>query len=66
MQKINVKPRAGILVRHEDTGKPVKEAGEAVPNTAYYRRRIKDGDLIKVEETPAAAKAPATKKGADK
>jgi hypothetical protein len=47
---------------------PEGEAGYTVPDTAYYLRRISDGDLIEVvpaaEAAPAAESAPAkTKKG---
>lgn len=49
MSKIQVKPKAGIQVRTE-AGKPIPTTGMAVANNSYYRRRIKDGDLLLVTE----------------
>lgn len=44
--EIKVKPRAGIKVRLEDGTGFVAETGQTVFQTAYYTRRIADGDLI--------------------
>ena len=44
--EIKVKPRAGIKVRLEDGTGFVAETGQTVLQTAYYTRRIADGDLI--------------------
>lgn len=35
---------------------PEGEAGYTVPDTAYYLRRVTDGDLVEVEVTPAKVK----------
>lgn len=52
---IFVKPVKGALVRRPDQNyRPVKTDGELVPNTAYFRRSIKRGELIETK--------PATKK----
>lgn len=40
---INVRPAADALVRHED-GRALAIGGETVVDTAYWRRRIADGD----------------------
>ena len=48
--EIKVKPRDGTKVRLEDGTGFVAEAGQTVFQTAYYTRRIADGDLIVVEE----------------
>lgn len=46
MDKVTVKPREGVKVRTEDGSRFIKETGEPVPLTTYYRRRLTDGDLI--------------------
>ena len=48
--EIKVKPRAGIKVRLEDGTGCVTETGQTVFQTAYYTRRIADGDLIVVTD----------------
>lgn len=48
--EIKVKPRAGIKVRLEDGTGFVAENGQTVFQTAYYTRRIADGDLIVVTD----------------
>lgn len=44
-----VKPRAGVKVRRETLPGHVAPEGETVEMTAYYRRRIADGDLLKAK-----------------
>jgi hypothetical protein len=46
--KLKVKPREGVNVRRVESGKHIDAKGEDVPNNSYYRRRIKDGDLIDI------------------
>ena len=61
----------GILVPQEEKPRdyitdtpPEGEAGYVVPDSAYYRRRLLDGDLVAVEAVDeAAAPAPSAKKG---
>ena len=48
--EIKVRPRAGIKVRLEDGTGFVAETGQTVFQTAYYTRRIADGDLIVVTD----------------
>lgn len=57
MDKLHVKPAEGRQVRRED-GSIIPAEGAQVPNSTYYRRRIKDGDLVKVDSKTA-------KKGAE-
>lgn len=57
MDKLHVKPADGRQVRRED-GSIIPADGAQVPNSTYYRRRIKDGDLVKVDSKTA-------KKGAE-
>jgi hypothetical protein len=45
-------PMEGMPRRHITDGKPV-----AVPDSAYYRRRIADGDLLLPASDKPAAKA---------
>ena len=48
--EIKVQPGAGIKVRLEDGTGFVAETGQTVFQTAYYTRRIADGDLIVVTD----------------
>jgi hypothetical protein len=50
MKTLFVTPKTGVVVRREDTLKPLSEQGETVPDCSYYRRRIADGDLVKGTE----------------
>lgn len=46
---LHVKPAEGVLVRKETALTTfVSAEGELVPNTSYYRRRIRWGDLVLV------------------
>lgn len=42
-----VQPVDGVFVRDPRPGKPkfLPQAGDAVPNDTYWRRRITDGDV---------------------
>lgn len=44
-----LKPRNGLKVRLENGMGYVAEDGQKLSLTAYYRRRIADGDLIEVK-----------------
>lgn len=49
MQMINLKPaKADILVRLEDGSGFLSPEGQEVPHTAYWRRRIQDGDVVQI------------------
>lgn len=41
---LKVRPAKGVQVRKED-GSLIPNKGCDVPNTSYYRRRLRDGDL---------------------
>ena len=45
MNRLNVKPVSGRLVRHPETGEPLPAEGLAVPRSPYWLRRLKDGDV---------------------
>lgn len=51
MNQITVKPRDGIKVRLEDGTGFVAETGQTVFQTAYYQRRIADGDLLPINDS---------------
>ncbi|WP_028294286.1 DUF2635 domain-containing protein [Oceanobacter kriegii] len=58
MKTMNVKPAQGKQVRTE-SGSLIAAAGQAVPATTYYRRRVKDGDLVLISDTAADKKGAA-------
>lgn len=61
-ETLTVRPAKGVQVRKEDgTPLPSDEATE-VPNNTYYRRRLRDGDLVDASKKakPAPADKPAT------
>lgn len=41
-----IKPRDGMKVPDPVTGKPLAKDGETKPDTAYWRRRLKDKDVV--------------------
>jgi|MDSZ01.3.fsa_nt_gb hypothetical protein len=59
--KIHVVPRKGLKVRTENGARHIKPEGESVVLTSYYRRRLKDGDLVK-GQAPSSRKSAAPKK----
>lgn len=74
MTIINVKAAPGLRVPREDNGRKYITDDKETPveQTAYYLRRLADGDLVEVNPTPAGEQAPpadapatrAAKKGA--
>lgn len=56
MNRIYVKPRPGVQVRHHETKQHIAEGGEFVNEDSYFVRRIADGDLV-LAEPPAESKA---------
>lgn len=48
-----VRPVPGRAVRDPDTAKPLPAAGATVPNSQFWRRRVRDGDVV-AGETPDA------------
>lgn len=57
-QKRIVRAVPGRLVIDPDTGNPVTGASVSVPDSTFWRRRIKDGD---VEEVKPVSPPPAVK-----
>ena len=54
-----VKAAPGVKVPKEGAPREyiTEDAPQAVPGSAYYLRRLDDGDLIRVEDAPAKPKA---------
>ena len=52
-----VKPVPGRAVRNPDTGKPLPAAGAAVFNNHFWRRRVRDGDVVAGEAPDAPVPA---------
>lgn len=51
-QTMRVRPAAGRRVRLE-TGPVLRAEGQQVPRTAYWMRRLRDGDVELIDTTPA-------------
>lgn len=48
---IRVKPvKEGLVLRKPPGGIPLKAEGENVPNNSFWRRRLKDGDVVITKE----------------
>lgn len=45
---IFVKPKEGLKVLRPDNGRALDPAGEAVPKSTFWMRRIADGDVVEV------------------
>lgn len=52
MHDLFIMPVPGRLARHPETGEPVPAGGLAVPRSAYWLRRLKDGDVKLASEVP--------------
>jgi hypothetical protein len=55
-----VKPAPGLVIRDPDMLDYLPEAGRAVPETDYWHRRVRDGDVVAAQppvEDPAKAVA---------
>lgn len=56
MQNVFLKPAVpGAIVRDQHSFAPLKPEGEWKPLSSYWARRIRDLDVIPVEEVAAAA-----------
>lgn len=47
--KIKIKPRKGLLIRDPKTRNPIPKEGAFVVLDTFWRRRLADGDVEKVE-----------------
>ncbi|MEJ1358346.1 MAG: DUF2635 domain-containing protein [Candidatus Sedimenticola sp. (ex Thyasira tokunagai)] len=50
-ETLTVKPAPKRQVRNPRSGEHLDKAGETVPRTPYWLRRLKDGDVVKVKTT---------------
>lgn len=57
-----VKPAPGLVIRDPDLKDLLPEEGREVPETDYWHRRVRDGDVV--QEAPA--KPAKLMKGADR
>lgn len=66
MQMLLVRPKEGATILNPDRdNRPLNPAGEKVPLTVYWQRRLRDGDVVATPELrPAPATAPAQTKKA--
>jgi hypothetical protein len=53
---MRIKPRLGLLVRDPATYRPLALEGEDKPRDQYWMRRLRDGDVVKVEAEPPPAR----------
>lgn len=51
-QTIQIKPAPGLTVRDPKTARPLATEGENKPRTTYWQRRLRDGDVVLVEDAP--------------
>ena len=50
MERKFLKPVKGMLVRLEDATRHLFAEGEEVTMSSYWRRRIRDGDVVEVKK----------------
>lgn len=50
MTILHIKPVSGLTVRDPETYQPLAVEGEVKPRTAYWLRRLKDGDVVLIDE----------------
>lgn len=61
MSKVNVTPKAGIIVRKPD-GSILSPKGEVIKRNAYWVRRINDGDVVIIKSDEKSTDAAKEKK----
>lgn len=61
--RLKLKPAQGLIVRDPHTRKPLAEDGTEVLDSSYWRRRIKSGDAVLVEEVKPAKTEKPSKRG---
>jgi len=57
MKTLHLKPAEGRLIRDPATGRPIPASGAAVPDTPYWRRLRRDGDVVDTTAEAIAAEA---------
>lgn len=48
--------KKGLIVRHPDTKRPLKEDGQKVQKSSYWLRRLKEGSVIEVDKAESKPK----------
>lgn len=61
-----VKPKDGFAIRDPDLLDLLPAGGREVPDTDYWQRRLRDGDVVQAAPEDLAPVAPSVKKGGDK
>ncbi|WP_434627646.1 DUF2635 domain-containing protein [Chromobacterium sp. CV08] len=61
-----VKPKAGFAIRDPDLLDLLPAAGREVPDTEYWLRRLRDGDVEQVAQVVVVDATDTAKKGGDK
>ncbi|MEY0767382.1 MULTISPECIES: DUF2635 domain-containing protein [Providencia] len=57
MTILHIKPVSGLTVRDPETYKPLAAEGEVKPRNAFWLRRLKDGDVVLVDEQSQGVKS---------
>lgn len=57
MERVHLKPKEGLLVRDEKTKQILPVEGRIVEMSTYWVRRLKDGDVVLVENAKIAEAA---------
>ncbi|WP_225548136.1 DUF2635 domain-containing protein [Chromobacterium violaceum] len=61
-----VKPKDGFAIRDPDLLDLLPAAGREVPDSDYWLRRLRDGDVVQATADAALEAAGSAKKGGDK
>lgn len=57
MTILHLKPVSGLTVRDPETYQPLAAEGEVKPRNAFWLRRLKDGDVVLIDEQPQGAQS---------
>ncbi|MBC8722132.1 DUF2635 domain-containing protein [Paraburkholderia sp. 31.1] len=49
---MHIRPATGVRVRDPDLRDFLPDAGRVVPDSVYWRRRLRDGDVVPVADEP--------------
>lgn len=49
MPTFKIKPKAGLIIRDPDTFEPLNDKGEEKPQSSYWLKHLKNGDVELVE-----------------
>jgi len=59
--------KSGLIVRHPDTKRPLKEEGQEVKKSTYWSRRLREGSVVEIKKAEAKVAAqPLSKKDGGK